>query len=108
MIAVTPIMITRLILVLASGLLIAVPATAGIDVLPPSTVIGQFTCADLLALDDTARERALIYLTGVTAGRRGTRTLDAERAAAAIDRVLTLCPTTPSKAVLDALMEASQ
>jgi hypothetical protein len=50
----------------------------------------------------------LIYLAGVTDGRRGARTFDAQAVGSVVAQVLTSCPSTPSRGVLEALVKAWQ
>ena len=91
---------------LVLALLQAAPASAGIDPLPPKTDIGGFACRDLLALQPALQERALIYLAGVSDGRRRAAVFDAEATGGAVERVLAACRSTPSLTVIDAFVLA--
>ena len=83
-----------------------VRADAGIDPLPPRTVIDAYSCADLAGLNEEGRERALIYLAGVVDGRRDTKVLDLQALAVVIDRVMQTCAARPGQAVVESFIEA--
>ena len=87
-------------------LLAAAPAGAGIEPLPPRTVIDSYPCGELATLDEESRDRALIYLSGVIDGRRGAKVLDVETLSIVVDRVMKICATTPRLAVIEAFRRA--
>jgi len=87
-------------------LLVATPAGAGIEPLPPKTVIDAYSCSELNRLDEEGRQRALIYLSGVIDGRRGAKVLDVEALATVVDRVLRTCAATPRLAVIESFRRA--
>ena len=87
-------------------LLVATPAGAGIEPLPPKTVIDAYSCGELNRLDEEGRQRALIYLSGVVDGRRGAKVLDVEALAIVVDRVLRTCAATPGLAVIESFRRA--
>ena len=93
---------TAIVCGLTLALLHATPAAAGIDPLPPRTEIGTFRCRELLALQPATQERALIYLAGVSDGRRRVAVFDAEATGGAVERVLTNCRAAPALTVIDA------
>ena len=93
----------------ATGLLLVLfhvtPVAAGLE-LPPPIVMATFTCRDLLALDGTTQERAIIYMGGVTDGRRQATVLDRVAFGNAIERMLALCRATPDRSALEAFSAA--
>ena len=93
---------------IASGaivvLLVAVSAGAQQVSLTPRTVqLDRFTCADLLAQQDDARDRYLIYMNGYINGLRGQKVWDEKVEGERIDRAVKECRAAPAKPVLDVL-----
>ena len=90
---------------LTIALLHATPVGAGLE-LPPPIAIDSFSCRQLLALDAEPQQRAIIYIGGVTDGRRQAVTFDPAASGHAIERMLTLCRATPDRGALDAFSAA--
>jgi len=93
----------------AAGLMLvlfhATPVAAGLE-LPPPIVMETFTCRELLAMEDKLQERAIIYMGGVTDGRRQATVLDRVAFGNAIERMLALCRATPDRSALEAFSAA--
>ena len=86
---------------LTIALLYAAPARASLD-LPPPIALDSFSCRQLLALDAEPQKRAIIYMGGVTDGRRQAGMFDPVASGNAIERMLALCRASPDRGVLDA------
>jgi hypothetical protein len=93
----------------AAGLMLvlfhATPVAAGLE-LPPPIVMQTYTCRELLALDGNTQERAIIYIGGVTDGRRQATVLDRVAFGNAVERMLALCRATPDRSALEAFSAA--
>ena len=92
--------------IIASGaivvLLVAVAAGAQQVSLTPRIVqLDRFTCADLLAQQDDARDRYLIYMNGYINGLRAQKVWDEKVEGERIDRAVKECRAAPTKLLLD-------
>ena len=74
-----------------------------VSISPRTVQLDRFTCADLLAQQDDARDRYLIYMNGYINGLRGQKVWDEKIEGERIDRAVKECRAAPAKPVLDVL-----
>ena len=74
-----------------------------VSITPRIVQLDRFTCADLLAQQDDARDRRLIYMNGYINGLRGQKVWDEKVEGERIDQAVGECKAAPAKLVLDIL-----
>ena len=73
---------------------------------PRTIETARVTCAELLALPNDRRDRALIYFNGYLNGLRQTTTWDERTEGERIDRAMADCAANPDRPLLDAFADA--
>ena len=71
------------------------------QVTPRRIEIDKVTCAELLATQAEARDRILIFMDGYVNGLRRQKVWDAQTEGERIDRALSACKATPTRAALE-------
>ena len=74
-----------------------------VSITPRIVQLDRFTCADLLAQQEDARDRRLIYMNGYINGLRGQKVWDEKVEGERIDQAVGECKVAPAKLVLDIL-----
>ena len=73
---------------------------------PRTIETARVTCAELLALPNERRDRALIYFNGYLNGTHRTTTWDERMEGERIDRVIADCQANPDRSLLEAFARA--
>lgn len=73
---------------------------------PRTIETARVTCAELLALPNERRERALVYFNGYLNGQRQTTMWDERMVGERIDRVIADCTANPDRPLMDAFARA--
>jgi HdeA/HdeB family len=71
------------------------------QVIPRRIEIDNLTCAELLATQNAARFRLLVYLNGYMNGLRGQKLWDEQVEGERIDQALSDCKAAPTRAALE-------